>query len=432
MPRLFYIKWLKFDDGERFPILMKKTDGTPLFLPTVYTISIQRSSGKASATSSANLRAIMHLYTWADSNGIDIEKRFFDQDLLDIVDIESMVNAASLTYDQLCKDAETSPAPSKSGAKNGIYSMEKYRKSAHGQICTVENKTKLIRLLYIRDYLDWLAQQQAPKISPQSKKHSLFKTSRLQMKEAIESRLPVSKGRSLKDDREGLEPDTLKRLMDVIKTDSPENPWRKPEVRIRNRLFILMMLVLGVRKGELLLTRIKDVNFQSNELLIRRVPDDPDDPRSYEPNTKTRDRILPFDDDLAGMIEEYILKVRNKSPGASRHDYLFTATGTGQPLSLTGVTKVFRILRTKISDLPDNLTSHVLRHTWNDRFSEMMEQNNISETEEKKLRSYLMGWSEFSGMAAIYTKRYVRQKANEASLDLQKKMLKKEQNDASF
>ena len=426
MSRIFYIKWLKFDDGERFPMLMKKADGTPLFLTTVYTISIQRSSGKSSATLSANLRAVMHLYTWAYLNGIDIDRRFSDQDLLGIVDIESLVNAAGLTYDQLCKDLENAPGSSKPAVKNRIYQMEKYRNSTHTQICTVDNKTKLIRLLYIRDYLDWLAQQQMPKISPQSKEHSLFKTSRLQMKEAIEARLPASKGRNIKGDREGLEPEIQKRLTDVIHPHSPENPWKNPHVRVRNRLFILMMLVLGVRKGELLLTRIKDVNFQSNELLIRRVPDDPDDPRFHEPNTKTRDRILPFEDDLAVLIEEYILKARNKAPGAGRHDFLFTATGTGQPLSLAGVTKVFRTLRSKISDLPDNLTSHVLRHTWNERFSEMMDQNNVSEAEEKKLRSYLMGWSEFSGMAGTYTKRYVRKKANEASLDLQKKIMKKE------
>ncbi len=246
------------------------------------------------------------------------------------------------------------------------------------------------------------------------------------MKEAIEARLPASKGRNLKGDREGLEPDIQKRLMDVIRPDSPKNPWQNPEVRVRNRLFILMMLVPGARKGELLLTRIKDINCQSNELLIRRVPDDPDDPRSYEPNTKTRDRILPFADDLVVLIEDYILNVRNKALGASKHEFLFTAVGTGQPLSLAGITKVFRTLRNKISDLPDNLTSHVLRHTWNDRFSELMEQNNVPEAEEKKLRSYLMGWSEFFGMAATYTKRYVRQKANEASLDLQKNIMKKE------
>jgi len=426
MPSPFYIKWLRFDDGERFPILIKKADEKPLFLPTVYTIAIQRSSGKSSATLAANLRAIMHLYTWANSNAININERFSNQDLLGIVEIESLVSATGLTYGQLCKDVENFPEPSKPGVMNSIYPIEKYRKSAHAQICTVDNKTKLIRLLYIRDYLDWLAQEQMPKSSPQSKNHSLLKTSRLQMKEAIEARLPASKSRNLKGDREGLKPEIQKRLMDVIHPDSPENPWRNPEVRVRNRLFILMMLVLGARKGELLLTRIKDINFQSNELLIRRVPDDPDDPRSYEPNTKTRDRILPFEDDLAVLIEDYILNMRNKGPGASRHEFLFTAAGTGQPLSLAGITKVFRTLRNKISDLPDNLTSHVLRHTWNDRFSELMEQNNVPEAEEKKLRSYLMGWSEFSGMAATYTKRYVRQKANEASLDLQKNIMKKE------
>jgi len=40
MPRLFYIKWLKFDDGELFPMLMIKAEGKSLFLPTVHTIAI--------------------------------------------------------------------------------------------------------------------------------------------------------------------------------------------------------------------------------------------------------------------------------------------------------------------------------------------------------------------------------------------------------
>lgn len=178
---------------QQFPILLKKTDGKPLFLPTVYTIAIQRSSGKSSATLAANLRAIMHLYTWAYSNTINIDGRFSDQDLFGIMEIESLISAAALTYGQLCKDVENCPKSSKSSVIKGIYPIEKYRKSTHIQICTVDNKTKLIRLLYIRDYLDWLAQEQMPKISPQSKAHSLFKSSRLQMREAIEARLPVFK-----------------------------------------------------------------------------------------------------------------------------------------------------------------------------------------------------------------------------------------------
>ena len=101
----------------------------------------------------------MHLYTWANSNAININERFSNQNLLGIVEIESLVSATGLTYGQLCKDVENFPELSKPGLIDGIYPIEKYRKSAHTQICTVDNKTKLIRLLYIRDYLDWLAQE---------------------------------------------------------------------------------------------------------------------------------------------------------------------------------------------------------------------------------------------------------------------------------
>lgn len=52
-----------------------------------------------------------------------------------------------------------------------------------------------------------------------------------------------------------------------------------------------------------------------------------------------------------------------------------------------------------------------------------MERNNISEAEEKKIRSYLMGWSETSNSAETYTKRYTQQRGNEVILDMGNQLL---------
>ena len=67
------------------------------------------------------------------------------------------------------------------------------------------------------------------------------------------------------------------------------------------------------------------------------------------------------------------------------------------------------------------LHAHELRHTWNNRFSEYMDAKVDAPTpeEQEKQRSYLQGWKQGSGSAAIYTKRFTREKALEAGLKLQ-------------
>ena len=52
-----------------------------------------------------------------------------------------------------------------------------------------------------------------------------------------------------------------------------------------------------------------------------------------------------------------------------------------------------------------------------------MDKEGATEALETKARSYLMGWSETSNTAAIYTRRHVRLRAEEASLKLQKELM---------
>jgi integrase len=181
------------------------------------------------------------------------------------------------------------------------------------------------------------------------------------------------------------------------------------------------LLTLGIRRGELLGVRVSDLNFQTNEVLIARRADDPEDPRANEPNTKTRDRLLSLEEDLAVLTRRYVTGARRRIEGARRHDYVFVANGTGAPLSLSGLNKIFVVLRTKCPSLPDELSPHVFRHTWNDEFSAVMDKRQVSEETEKKIRARLMGWSETSGTAATYTRRHTDRKAKEASLALQAK-----------
>jgi hypothetical protein len=127
------------------------------------------------------------------------------------------------------------------------------------------------------------------------------------------------------------------------------------------------------------------------------------------------------------MISCYLSEVRRpwlRSKRTTDHLFLWVARD-GSPLSLASLRKVWHTLRRRVPELPQDLCSHVLRHTWNELFSRakdakrkasptLIEQNN-----EEKERAYLEGWSETSGTAQVYTRRHIREKASIASLELQ-------------
>jgi integrase len=149
---------------------------------------------------------------------------------------------------------------------------------------------------------------------------------------------------------------------------------------------------------------------------------DATDPRKVQPNVKTRAREIPLSQLLQDKTNAYVVKYRSALQAARKHRFLFIASDSGAPLSIPSFAKIFNVLRAKNPALPRNLFAHLLRHTWNDRFSEEMDKRGVSEETEKKTRSYLMGWSETSGSAATYTRRHVRKKAQEASLRMQGRM----------
>jgi integrase len=211
-------------------------------------------------------------------------------------------------------------------------------------------------------------------------------------------------------------------MQNITQPDHPDNPWDDLSCRYRNSLIVDWLLYLGLRRGELLGIRIPDINFQQETVTVHRRADDPDDPRLNQPNAKTLGRVIPISRGLLDRTKRYVLDVRAKTPGARAHTFLFVASHAGRPLSLQAVNKLFRVLRSKCpSAANQSITPHGLRHTWNERFSEEMDRNQISDEKESRQRSYLMGWSYTSETAATYQRRRIREKANVASLKLQDK-----------
>lgn len=426
LPR-FRVKTVLSRNGERLPMLIGP-DGLPLFGPTLFSLTEIRARNRATNTISNSLRGIMVFYLFLELNNIDLGKRLAEGRVLAMGEIEDLVRLCRLPIeeiDSLSKRDHLVPI-----SETNVVSLERHRQRlATGMCKEIVPAFAATRLRCIRDYLKWLVADRSSRLGASSDFRSSLEVAGKLVVGAIDARLPVGDSRGYLGQREGLDSDSVKELLRVIDPDCFDNPWHDQHSRFRNELVILWLHYLGLRRGELLGIRVSDIDFRKGSVIVARRADDPNDSRKNQPNVKTKAREIPLSQLLQDKTEAYVIKYRSALPAARRHDFLFVASDSGSPLSIPSFSKIFNVLRAKCPSLPRKLFAHLLRHTWNDRFSEEMDRRNVGEETEKKTRSYLMGWSETSATAVTYTRRHVRQKAKEASLAMQGKMLLRDRSD---
>lgn len=288
----------------------------------------------------------------------------------------------------------------------------------------IDGSSAATRLRNIRDYLKWLCLTRISKHGVDVSLRVLLESSIQYTSSAIEARLPSGAyNLSRINQREGLEPEVVNQILKVTSPHSQQNPWSDEHSKYRNELIILWLFSCGLRRGELLNIRVSDLNFRESTVAVVRRADDIFDPRTNQPKVKTRGREIPLSTGLLDKTNAYIMNHRSAIRGAKKHDFLFVAADSGAPLSTPSLNKIFTVLKKKFPQFSNRLFPHILRHTWNDFYSEEMDKNRVGEEQEKKTRSYLMGWSETSGTAATYTRRHIRKKAQFASLQLQKNII---------
>jgi integrase len=406
--------------GERFSVLVAGDPPTPLFYPTVFAVEQRRSAGLAANTLWRDGQALMHLLIWADQAGIDLEQRFKIGDFLTKGEIASYARAARRTLPRqrslVAVRRSLSPRPI------GLTRLEPFRSPHVPSEGGVATQWASFRIWLARAYLTWLADRTSPYHALSDRAYQERKAAKEEMSRALDSHMSAA-GRTSAP-KEGLSEAQQERLLDVIRPDSPENPWSHPYVRVRNEALIKFLLALGTRKGEALKQKISHVDIGRLQVSIVRNPDDPDDTRRREPNVKRTGRIVPMDGRVADLLTDYISDWRSEVPGSERTDFLFLTIG-GAPMSHEAVHKVFATLRAMFPELPSNLSAHLLRHTWNDNYSIQIDKNSVSATDEIRTRSYLMGWSETSGTAARYTQRSIRKRSAEHSRASQARLLEK-------
>lgn len=413
----YAVRTIVLSSGERLPMLIEKETGEPLFEPSIYVLSEIRATNKSSSTIEHVLRSIMVLQLFLDLNDIDIANRFREGRVLALHELDDLVRQCRLKIEEQVK---AFVAAGSAQMRSGRVLRLGKKKSVPAE---VKGHSAANRVRAIRDYLDWRVKYRMAAVRSTKEQAELWGAWSI-CKDALSARIPRHKGRNAIGQREGLSPEGLEKLFSVVLPDSPENPWKREATRLRNYVLIALYFELGLRRSELLNVKVSDINFQSGELTVFRRADDIEDPRKHQPNVKTRDRIIPLSKGLCELTYDYIMKIRRSYVAARKHPYLIVEIRAGAPLSGRAANDVFSDLREKFPAEFQSLTPHVLRHTWNDRFSEVVENKGLSEGDKEGMRSYLMGWSPTSKSSVSYTRQHNRKLAQKVSLEMQEMQVK--------
>ncbi len=416
----YYIKKLLFSDAERFPMLLESKTATPDYWITIYSMTQLRSRNNAESTINQELTHLKLLMFFLKNNyneEINLNKRLEAGKILALHEIEALCDNCKLFYKDIIK--KDSSNLSNKNINLNMKSLEKNRAINNStRMKTVDPETTAHRIRAIRDYIIWRSKGFLSR-NPELGLNTLSLNDAIKLVEStFTARIPKSSPPSPINAKKGLSEEELNILFSLVDKNSDTNPWKSNFAKIRNELIILWLYNLGLRRGELLNLKISDIDFQSGTFVVLRRPDDENDPRVNQPLVKTKERKLAIPTKILNLTREYIIGVRGELREAQYHTYLFIADRSGKPMSLSTLSKVFFKLKDTSLDLPRDLSPHTLRHSWNDKFSALMDKKNIPEDKEKKMRSYAMGWAETSNSASTYTRRHTEDETNQAILEM--------------
>ena len=405
----YKIKIVVWEKGERLPVMVNH-NGEFHYYGNSYALTNLRTRNRASHTMENALHSIAIAHQFFDNENIDLECRLVSGNFLTRQELEELNRFCRLPK----SDIDLLLAPKEQLREKVVQFSPLRRKVSSGNVREVARQTASLRQIYVRDYLLWRLEW-----FPHSKAsgRDSFEWAKDMTRRVLSSFSPVEKRRGATV-RLGLSQESQHELLRLVSLTAPDNPWESPFCRVRNELLITVLYYLGIRRGELLAMQVSDINFAKNKILIARRPDDPEDPRRYQPLVKTLPRRLPLENFLAERLYEYIHTYRRKTPYAKSHPYLFVSTA-GHPLSLSALSHVCLEIKARSPKLLGDFSAHQLRRTWNDRFSQIAKDEGIPPAREQQIRCRIMGWVPNSQMADVYAQRYIQEEAQRVFLKIQ-------------
>jgi len=413
----YVAKQIKFRNGERHSVLSRVGD-LPVHEATLF-LARFRTRGRAANTIHVVCRALALFHRWQGSE-IDLLARLRQGQFLTIPELHRLADTVQYrTADSLEDDEVVSAKPQIIDLNSVRAKRSRVRETPQA----VGAANQATRLRYIAQYLTFLANYFAVSLSPE-RRAALEADAKVGVA-LLTAQVPKVSHRATLGARQGLSKEAQDRLVAVVHPDSSENPWKRGFVRQRNWLIVVLLLATGMRRGELLNIRISDLAQRDPKLDIVRRPDSSDDPRMLQPTPKTRERTIELRASIMKQLHEYVAS-RHTIKAARKHPFL-VVSDDGEPLAYKSVDKIFADVRRACPDLSIDLSSHVMRHTWNERFSEAAEAMQLEATAEERARNEQQGWAYNSKTSQVYTRRHTDRKGRELSLKLQEKLESSEQ-----
>lgn len=394
--------------------MLSRVGGLPVHEATLF-LARFRTRGRAANTIHIVCRVLALFYRWLHKVEIDLLARLRQGQFLTNPELYRLADTVQYRATDLPEDDEVD------GTKPQVIDLNTVRAKRSRVRQTPQSvgvANQATRLRYIAQYLTFLANYVAVTL-PAERRARLEADAKFGVTLFTEQ-VPKVSHRTTLGARQGLSKEEQDRLLAVVRPDSPENPWGRGFVRQRNWLIVVLLLATGMRRGELLNIRISDLAQREPKLNIVRRPDSSDDPRMIQPTPKTRERTIELRPSILKQVHEYIA-ARYKIKLTRKHPFLIVSEDGG-PLAYKTVDKIFADVRRACPDLVIDLSSHVMRHTWNERFSEEAEAMQLDATAEERARNEQQGWADNSKTSQVYTRRHTARKGREISLKLQEKL----------
>lgn len=295
----------------------------------------------------------------------------------------------------------------------------------------VGNNTAAARMRIMRDFIDYLFKCyhghstlnyiEELKQDVVSHLNREIKKAKPENKKAIDIDKPI------------FDEEALQVLFEISQVDHPENPFKKRDMQVRNRVIIDTLFDIGSRRGALLAAKTTDLHDENLERIELEKRVNTDDPRLHRPSHKTRSGQVAMEPQTMKSLKSYIENERANYSEAGEHDFIFISQWgktKGQPLAITSFNYIFEVLSKAISSKlgrPIKIGPHQIRHHWNNQFSEDCEKAGLSFTEIDKLRKAQMTWSAKSEMTDIYNVRHTLKKVRAIKQTYQSKMYYREE-----
>jgi len=384
--------------------------GLPVHEVTLY-LDTYRTKGRAANTIHHACTALALLYRELHAAEIILLERLSAARFLTTPELERLVTAARYHI----QDLDESVAKDTTNVIN-LRRISSRRQRKEIVRTPVDSQTHASRLRYIANFLEFLSNYVGATLSRQQQRD--LRTDTEFALRAFRENIPTRSRRAKLGARVGLALSEQDLVLSVVHPASETNPWTHGFIRLRNWLIVVLLLATGMRRGELLGLQIGDVMPNEPKLKILRRADDPTDLRTHQPATKTNDRIV----ELSPAIMKVFLTYQHerRKIKAARSIPQLIVSDEGDALSTASIDKLFRQLREACPGLTTRLSSHTMRHTWNERFSEQADAMKLPEVAEQRARNSHQGWSDNSKMSITYTKRHTEKTGRELALKIQK------------